>query len=77
MLLIGAIRSLYEDTRIRLDTSWKKTHAIPTNRGIRQQCYTSPVLLTIYTDYSVKTLKSIFKQCIRLHDTTPKHAGAR
>lgn len=55
--LVEAIKSLYEDTSIRLVVGNILTEDIPTNKGVRQGCSLSPTLFNIYMDDMFRTWK--------------------
>lgn len=68
--LINAIKNLYEDTAIIINTGVEKLEPTKTNTGLRQGCPLSPTLFSIYIDDMVRLWKTKIPNGIKL---SPSH----
>lgn len=65
--LINTIKSLYEETKIVINTGSVRTEEISINQGVRQGCSLSPTLFNIYIDDLVREWKTIVSTGIKLN----------
>jgi hypothetical protein len=66
--LIQAIQSLYNETKVIIQSGDQITEGIETNQGVKQGCSLSPNLFNIYIDDMIRRWKADIKTGIKLND---------
>jgi retron-type reverse transcriptase len=66
--LIQTIQSLYDETKVIIQSGDQITEEIETNQGVKQGCSLSPILFNIYTDDMIRRWKAEIKTGIKLND---------
>jgi hypothetical protein len=66
--LIQAIQSLYDETKVIIQSGDQITEEIKTNQGVKHGCSLSPTLFNIYIDNMIRRWKAEIKTGIKLND---------
>lgn len=68
--IVNVMKTMYEGSKIIINTGRKKTEEIPINKGVRQGCPISPTLFNIYINDIIQKWKLIIKKgiCITEND---------
>jgi len=65
--LLNTIKCIYRNTKARIKFSNGISEPIHINKGVRQGCCLSPVLLKIYINKIIQEFKIVIKKGIQLH----------